>query len=416
MSSLSWRRVRGLRAAHAGSGVARIGPVKPTRTGPERARAASFALELATAQQRERPSTTAKPAGTPAALGQAQLERVALAVGRTAASVDRPSVGLYFHSGPPAWSSAIADAIAAVTELPGIVVPASGVLSDGGELEASPALSGMVWGGCSAEVGVGDDPSELGAQLSPKGALVVFAAAEGFDSAALAPLASGRRSCLGAGAPARELYALRAGVAARGRVAALRLGQAPIVEHAVACKLVSEPMVITEMMGELVTRLDGRPALDVLREKAGGGKHGGGLVLVALFENGHDDRYLVRPLRGIDTDRRGLAIAARLREGDVIGVAVRDGLAARAQLEESVRRVEQAARGAAPSFALFLSCAGRGRSLYGAADVDLRILKQRYPAIPIAGMHSAFELVPWGEGQVRLQLMAGLTALFTMPS
>ena len=90
--------------------------------------------------------------------------------------------------------------------------------------------------------------------------LMAFAAAEGFDSAALAPLASGRRSCLGAGAPARELYALRAGVAARGRVAALRLGQAPIVEHAVACKLVSEPMVITEMSGELVTRLDGRPA------------------------------------------------------------------------------------------------------------------------------------------------------------
>lgn len=398
--------------------MARISAVKPTRTGSERVRAKSFVLELGAGVERERssPNAAPKPSARPATLAKAELERLALSVERATASVERPTGALYFHSGPPSWSGAIADAIAAVTQLPGVVVPASGVLTDQGELEAAPALSGIVWGGSSVEVGVADDPSELETQLSAKGALLLFAAAEGFDSATLAPLASRHRVCFGAGAPAREVYALRAGVPAKGRVAALRLGQAPIVEQAAACKLVSEPMVITEMSAELVTRLDGRPALDVLREKAGGGKHGGGLVLVALFENGHDDRYLVRPLRGIDTDRRGLAIAARLREGDTIGVAVRDSLAARGALEASVRRVEQAARGAAPSFALFLSCAGRGRSLYGASDVDLRILKQRYPAIPIAGMHSAFELVPWGEAQVRLQLMAGLTALFTMPS
>jgi small ligand-binding sensory domain FIST len=392
--------------------------VKPTRTGSERVRAKSFVLELGAAPERERSSAAAPPKAhaRPATLAKAELERLALTVERATASVDRPMGALYFHSGPPSWSGAIADVIAAVTKLPGVVVQASGVLTEQGELETAPALSGIVWGGSSVEVGVADDPNELEAQLSAKGALLLFAAAEGFDSATLARVAARHRVCFGAGAPACEVYALRAGVPAKGKVAALRLGQAPVVDQAAACKLASEPMVITEMTGELVTRLDGRPALDVLREKAGGGKHGGGLVLVALFENGHDDRFLVRPLRGIDTDRRGLAIAARLREGETIGFAVRDSLAARAALEASVRRVEQAAQGAAPSFALFLSCAGRGRSLYGAVDVDLRLLKHRYPAIPIAGMHSSFELVPWGEGQVRLQLMTGLTALFTMPS
>ena len=38
------------------------------------------------------------------------------------------------------------------------------------------------------------------------------------------------------------------------------------------------------------------------------------------------------------------------------------------------------------------------------------------PQVPIVGMHSAFEIIPWGNGEARMQLMSGVLALFRSPS
>ena len=173
-------------------------------------------------------------------------------------------------------------------------------------------------------------------------------------------------------------------------------------------------MVVTEIDRGLVLKLDGQPALDLLGARAGGGKHGG-LILVAVHEP-DDDRWVVRPLRGIDPGRRAIAVASELRVGSRISFAVRDPSTAREGLAEATRRAEAAVRGSSPTFGLYLSCSGRGRALFGEPDVDIRILKKRFPRIPIAGMHSAFEIVPWGPGEARMQLMSGVFALFRAPS
>jgi small ligand-binding sensory domain FIST len=71
--------------------------------------------------------------------------------------------------------------------------------------------------------------------------------------------------------------------------------------------------------------------------------------------------------------------------------------------------------GAQPAFGIYVSCAGRGASLYGAQDVDVRVIKHRFPELPLAGMHSSFEIAPHA-GAPTLQLYTGVFALFTRPS
>ena len=114
-------------------------------------------------------------------------------------------------------------------------------------------------------------------------------------------------------------------------------------------------------------------------------------------------------------ERRGLPRAAGHRAG---AEAVRTTLkaAAKAGVESIARRVMKQALGSAPRFAVYMSCAGRGQGLYGAPDVESRILRQRFGDLPIAGMHSAFEIAPWGPGNAKVALYTGVLALFRSPS
>jgi small ligand-binding sensory domain FIST len=145
------------------------------------------------------------------------------------------------------------------------------------------------------------------------------------------------------------------------------------------------------------------------------------VVFVALADAAAEgaseaDRYIVRPVRGIDPARRGVMVGPEVKPGMRLAFAVRDAAAARAGLEAAARTISQQALGAAPRFAIYLSCAGRGQGLYGAPDVEARLLRQRFGDLPIAGMHSAFEIVPWGPGEARLALYTGVLALFRSPS
>jgi small ligand-binding sensory domain FIST len=197
----------------------------------------------------------------------------------------------------------------------------------------------------------------------------------------------------------------------------------------------------------MVLRVGGAPALDLLsscmsenKSATSGAGHDGDfapkaplraaqpspqpVVFVALADppaaaaGGRTDaeRYVVRPVRGIDAGRRALMVGHDVLPGMRVAFAVRDAAAARAGIEAAARTLSHQALGAAPRFALLLSCAGRGQGLYGAPDVEARILRQRFGDLPIAGMHSAFEIIPWAPGEARLALYTGVLALFRSPS
>ncbi len=211
---------------------------------------------------------------------------------------------------------------------------------------------------------------------------------------------------------------------ARRRARPSRLA-APLIETSPACRLVTPLHPVEETSNGMLLRLGGSPALDLLSssmpELRGASQTNPPqpqpVVFVALAgPEGDGDRFVVRPVRGIDPGRRGVLVGPEVKPGVRVAFAVRDAAAARSTLEGAARTVSKQAMGAAPRFAIYLSCAGRGQGLYGAPDVEARILRQRFGDLPIAGMHSAFELVPWGPGEARLALYTGVLALFRSPS
>src|SRR6185503_13346600 len=81
---------------------------------------------------------------------------------------------------------------------------------------------------------------------------------------------------------------------------------------------------------------------------------------------------LIRAVQGVDPVRRGLLVSDEVRPGMRLAFAVRDARAAREDLQAAVRELVREAHGAAPRFGIYLNCAGRGTSLYGQRDVDLK--------------------------------------------
>jgi small ligand-binding sensory domain FIST len=171
----------------------------------------------------------------------------------------------------------------------------------------------------------------------------------------------------------------------------------------------------------LLAEIDGQPALDVLAS-LGERLAERPLVFVVLAEDsesstteGGRPALIVRGIQGVDPDRRALVISDEIREGMRIAFAVRDPRAARDDLEAVTREIERDIAGAAPRFGVYIDCAGRGTGLYGAHDVDTKILKARFPGVPFAGMASSFEVAPHF-GRPTMQLYTGVLVLFTSPS
>lgn len=350
-------------------------------------------------------------------------------------AVPRASGGVVFASGTFAHASReLAEEVArAWPGVPALVVPGAGVLTQDGEVEGGNAIAGALWSGGRARVvrQAAATPAEAGEALAESiaaelgaraGTVLLFAGSDGLEPGALeaigraAPLAT----IAGAGAAAASVIAVDPSSEPRpGSPAALVLTglTPPIVDASPACRVLTPFFAVDEALSGMVLRLGGRTALEQLSEcgprlRAAGRQPVVFAALSAEAENAEPERFLLRPLRGIDPQRGGVLIGSDVRRGMRMAFALRDPDAARADLERMVRRVERQAQGAAHRFGLYLGCAGRGQGLYGAPDVDVRILRRRFPDLPFAGMHSSFEIASWGPGQPRLQLFTGVFCLF----
>jgi small ligand-binding sensory domain FIST len=208
-----------------------------------------------------------------------------------------------------------------------------------------------------------------------------------------------------------------------GRAVAMALQDfgVPRVRTTHSCRLLAPLRPITRVRGSLVLEIGGEPALDVLA-RAGSSLQGEPLVFTLLGRRGSGEatgaegeprpELLVRGVQGIDPGARGLVISDEACEGTLMTFGVRDPRAAQVDLERLVRELYRDIAGALPSCALYVNCGDRGHSLYGRANVDTRILRERLGDVPVAGVMSAFEIAPHGDTQ-SLQLHTGVLALFT---
>lgn len=364
-------------------------------------------------------------------------ERLVPSVVEAVRGVTRPSGMLLLMSGRLAQCAGeVGEALLrAELGLPVLVATGAGVLTERGELEGQSAAAGLLFSGGKpdavvATANTSDNAAvELADTLSnltrgTRATVLLFAQARGFGVDSLEPFAGmPGTTMLGAGTPDdTPIFALGSnGRLSQGSIGALVIrGLSPaLVRSSPACRPLMPLRPITAARGPLLLEIGGEPALDVL-EAAAKEIRGQPLVLTLLApaeksEEAARPELLVRGIQGVDPARRAIMLSGELSVGSRVAFAIKDGSAARSDLELVVRELARETAGAAPLFGVYLNCASRGADLYGAPDVDVRILRGRFPEIPLIGMQSAFEIAPY-LGRPALHLYSGVFAMFTSPS
>jgi small ligand-binding sensory domain FIST len=170
------------------------------------------------------------------------------------------------------------------------------------------------------------------------------------------------------------------------------------------CRPIGKPMVITRCRENVIFELGGRNVIELLRElgeslsEADKRLLSRGLLMGSVVNEYKDHfgrgDFLVRNVMGIDQKANGLAVGEMCRVGQTVQFQVRDAATAAEDLQLLLDA--QVMQDRQPFAALLFSCNGRGERLFGRANHDLDIIRERLGDIPIAGFFAAGEFGPIG--------------------
>jgi small ligand-binding sensory domain FIST len=362
---------------------------------------------------------------------------VARGLARAVGEVKNPTGGVVFVTGPLARScEEIAQAVrAACPTLPVLVVAGSGVLEGDADNEGEAAATGMVFGGGEVRVICTDRNANLDSALAEAlvddkraTTLLLFVEPSSFHPNALTRLAQDFPNTRVAGAgvtvtPGAFVSDGEGHIREGGAVGfAIRGLARPRILAAPACAPLSPLQPITASRGTLVLELADEPALDVLTRCTKHLEHRP-LILAMIARQGSifpDDPFrgaVIRPIRGIDPQRKAIVVGDEILPGDHVGFVCLDPTAARRRLEEGLRALAADIAGSAPRFGVLFNCGGRGRSLYGNGGVDTKLIRTRFPSTPLAGLFSAFELASLADrNEPKLHVYTSVFVLFHSPS
>ena len=201
------------------------------------------------------------------------------------------------------------------------------------------------------------------------------------------------------------------------------------------CQPVSKTRIVTACDANVVTELDGQPALDALLEDLNvslaqpqqaltavratlvglvESKDIGGQQGVSLRGSFGSD-VIVRHIIGLDPVRRGIAIASQLENGMQMAFCQRNVQAARADLtricaeireelepqeltRQTATALAQSEAESAPhpqrgiAGAIYVSCSGRGGPHFGAPSAELQIVRRALGDVPLVGFFAGGEI------------------------
>lgn len=169
---------------------------------------------------------------------------------------------------------------------------------------------------------------------------------------------------------------------------------------------------ITGTDGPWITTLDDHPALDGLKEDVGpvmarNLERLSGFILAARLESGLDrSDYLVRDLGGIDPLRGFVMVGDDLRPGDRLCFVKRDPEGAKADLKRLTTDLKKRADGRPILGALYHSCTGRGRHLFGTEDAELVLIQEELGPMPLSGFYT--------NGEIFRDRLYGFSAVLTL--
>ena len=179
------------------------------------------------------------------------------------------------------------------------------------------------------------------------------------------------------------------------------------------CSLLGSRHEITRGEQNLIAELDGRPALDVLKEEVGEViardlSKASGYIFVALPIEGDDTGdYLVRHLVGVDPSQGIIAIGDHIAVGDTLMFCRRDGASAVEDMQRMLGEIKRGLR-APPRGAIYASCIGRGINLFGSNSEEAQMIASALGPIPLVGFYANGEIC-----HDRLYAYTGVLTLFT---
>jgi small ligand-binding sensory domain FIST len=168
---------------------------------------------------------------------------------------------------------------------------------------------------------------------------------------------------------------------------------------------------VTEGERNIILALDGRPALEVLREeleRAGSGdfRRLAQSIHVGLPVAGSDTGdYLVRNLVGIDPKHKAIAIGAYVEPGMQVMFCRRDGATAREDLARMLDSIAGQLDGP-PKGGLYYACVGRGEHMFGRRSAELGVIRDRLGDFPLAGFFC--------NGEISHDRLYGYTGVLTL--
>lgn len=168
---------------------------------------------------------------------------------------------------------------------------------------------------------------------------------------------------------------------------------------------------ITECHDNIVMTLDNRPALDVFYEEIGDIlsrdlQQAARYIAAALLVPGSDTGdYLVRNLVGVDPRHRLIAVGDVTQAGQALQFCRRDPANARKDMQRMLRQLKERIPNP-PQGALYYSCLGRGRHMFGEDSEELKIIRQEFGEMPIAGFFC--------NGEISHNRLYGYTGVLTL--
>jgi small ligand-binding sensory domain FIST len=179
------------------------------------------------------------------------------------------------------------------------------------------------------------------------------------------------------------------------------------------CSPIGPHHLITDAQHNILIRLDGEPALDMLKQDIGEAlsrnlSRLGGDVFAGLPIQGSDTGdYLVRNLVGIDPNQGLVAIGDLVEPGRELMFCRRDADTAREDLDRMLKGIKGRLSGA-PRGGIYVSCLGRGVNLFGPESAELKQIQAALGDVPIVGFYANGEI-----SQDRLYGYTGVLTLFT---
>jgi len=177
------------------------------------------------------------------------------------------------------------------------------------------------------------------------------------------------------------------------------------------CTPLGPKHTITAAQRNVLLTLDGRPALEVLKEDIGEELASalnrlGGTVFVGLPIPGSDTGdYLVRHLVGLDPSNQLVAIGEMVQPGGSVMFCVRNRTTAREDMSRMLESIRTGLYGE-PRGGIYYSCLGRGAGLFGKDSQELKMIRDALGDVPLVGFFC--------NGEISHNRLYGYTGVLTL--